>query len=572
MMMMKGDRMTRTRLAPVLLALGVLAFAAAGCGGGGSKSSQSISTGGANGKAPAGGVKQGGTAHFNLATDTDYVDPALAYYSVSWQLEYATCAKLLNYPDKAGAAGSQLQPEVATALPKISADGKTYTFTIRKGFRFSPPSKQVVTAQTFKFAIDRVLNPKMQSSGAQFIGDIAGADAVQNGKAKEASGVVANGDTLTITLTKKAPDFLSRIAMPFFCAIPTDTPIDPKGVQTVPSAGPYYVASWDPKRQLILKKNPNYHGSRPQNLDRIFYTVGVRPEATVLQIQKGAADYAVDGIPPAQQSAMGHKFGPGSDVAKNGKQQYFVNPILSFRYLALNTQRPLFKSVKMRQAVQYAIDRRALLIQRGAYAGQPTDQYLPPGIPGYKNANLYPLQAPDVAKAKKLAGSGSHGTATMYTCNQSPCPEQAQIVQANLSQIGINVEVKQLERAVQFGKEGTKGEPFDIAFEGWQADYADPFDFINVLLYGKSIQKANNVNFSYFQDPAYDRKMEQAAGLAGAKRYAAYGQLDVDLAKNASPLAAWDNDNERDFFSARMGCQLFQPVYGMDIAALCMRA
>jgi peptide/nickel transport system substrate-binding protein len=557
---------------PVLVAAVV---AAAGCGGGGSSSSSegasTIKTGGATGQTPAGGAKKGGTGHFNLATDTDYVDPALAYYQISWQHEYATCAKLLNYPDTAGPKGSQLQPEVASGFPKVSADGRTYTFTIRKGFKFSPPSKEEVTAKTFQYAINRDLNPKMQSPAAQFIGDIVGADAVQKGKAKAASGVVANGNTLKITLTKKAPDFLSRIAMPFFCAIPLSTPIAPNGVQTIAGAGPYYVASWSPKRQLILKKNPNYGGKRPQNLNEIIYTVGVSPQATVLEVQKGQADYAADGVPPTSNSQLGPKYGPGSAAAKKGKQQYFVNPTLSFRYLALNTSRPLFKDAKLRQAVNYAIDRKALLTQRGAYAGQPTDHYLPPGTPGATGTGtLYPLTKTDVAKAKKLAGS-TKGTAVLYTCNESPCPESAAIIKANLAAIGIDVEVKQFERAVQFSKEGTKGEPFDIGFEGWNADYNDPYDFLNVLLYGPSIQASNNVNFSYFNDPKYNKKMERAAGLAGSERYSNYGKLDLDIAKNAAPLAAWDNDNNRDFFSARMGCQLYQPVYGMDVAAMCLR-
>jgi peptide/nickel transport system substrate-binding protein len=565
--------MSRTRLWAVLLTLGTAALLVAGCGGGGSESSgTSADTAGATGEQPAGGVKKGGTARFNLATDTDYIDPALAYYQISWQHEYATCAKLLNYPDKAGAAGSQLQAEVATGLPKVSADGKTYTFTIRKGFKFSPPSNEEVTAKTFAYAINRDLNPKMQSPAAQFISDIVGAQEVLDGKAKQASGVTVKGKTLTIKLTNKAPDFLSRIAMPFFCAIPLNTPINANGVQKIAGAGPYYVASWEPKRQLVLKKNPNYKGDRPQNLDQIIYTVGVSPQASVLQIQKGSADYVADGVPPTAHSQLGPKYGPDSQAAKDGKQQYFVNPTLSFRYLALNTTRPLFSNTKLRQAVNNAIDRRALLNQRGAYAGQPTDHYLPPGTPGSAGTGtLYPLDKPDVAKAKKLAG-GKKGTAVLYTCNESPCPEQAQIVQANLAAIGVDTEVRQFERAVQFSKEGTKGEPFDIAFEGWVADYNDPYDFINVLLYGKSIQKANNVNFSYFNDPKYNKKMEDAARVAGEERFDRYGKLDLDIAKNASPLAAWDNDNERDFFSARMGCQLYQPVYTMDIAALCLRA
>jgi ABC-type transport system substrate-binding protein len=192
-------------------------------------------------------------------------------------------------------------------------------------------------------------------------------------------------------------------------------------------------------------------------------------------------------------------------------------------------------------------------------------------VPGSPSRQPYPLNAPNVAKAKSLAGSSSHGKAVMYTCNQPPCPQQAAIVQSNLKQIGIDVDVQQFERAVQFSKEGTKGEPFDIAFEGWVADYDDPYDFINVLLDGNSIQKANNVNFSYFDDPTFNKQMEEAAGLAGPTRAKAYAKLDLNIAKHASPLAAWDVDNERDFFSSRMGCQLYHPVYGMDIAAMCLR-
>jgi peptide/nickel transport system substrate-binding protein len=563
-----------SQLRPWMLLAGLLtAVALAGCGSSssGDSSSITIAKGGANGATPPGGKVQGGTAHFNLSSDTDFVDPALAYYQISWQFEYATCAKLVNYPDRGAGAGSQLQPEVASALPKVSADGKTYTFTIRDGFKFSPPSNAPVTAKTFAFVIDRVLNPKMQSPGAQFISDIAGAEAVQNGKAKSPSGVVVNGNELTIRLTKKAPDFLSRISMPFFCAIPETTPIESNGVTTVPAAGPYYVASWTPKRQLILKRNPNYTGDRPHNLDRIIYTIGVPAEATSLEVQKGSADYAADGIPPSVHASLGSKFGPGSAAAKAGNQQYFVNPTLSFRYLALNTSRGMFTDVKLRKAVNYAIDRRAILLQRGAYAGQTWTHYLPPGIPGSSSEQPYPTNVPDVARAKQLAGPGKHGTAVFYTCNQAPCPQQAAIIQQNLKQIGIDVDVRQFARAVQFSKEGTRGEPFDIAFEGWVADYADPYDFINVLLDGSSIQNANNVNFSYFDDPHFNKQMEEAAGLSGVERMKTYGKLDLEIARNASPLAAWDVDNQRDFFSKRMGCALYHPVYGMDIAALCLR-
>jgi peptide/nickel transport system substrate-binding protein len=513
--------------------------------------------------------KQGGTLRVNLSADTDHVDPALAYYQISVQYLYATCANLLNYPDEPAPAGSKLEPEVAEAMPTVSNDGKTYTFTVRPGFRFSPPSTEEVTAETFRFVINRNLSPKLQSPSSSFIADIAGAQDVLDGKAETASGVTVNGNRLTIRLTKPAPDFLNRIAMWFFCAIPTSTPVDPARERPVPTAGPYYISSWVPRRSLVLKRNPNYRGDRPHKLDQIVYRIGV-PEATsVLEIRGGQTDYAADGIPPATQAELGREFGPDSEAAKDGRQRFFVNPTLTFNYLALNTSRPLFSDPNVRKAVAYAIDRPAMTRLSGAYAGQPTDQYLPPGLTAFKDADIYPLDGPDVERAKELMG-GKTGRAVLYTCNESPCPERAQLIQSNLEAIGIDVEIKQWPRSVQFTKEGVRGEPFDIADEGWIADYADPSNFIIKLLDGRTIQAENNVNFSYFNDPEYNRKMDEAQQKTGEERDEAFAALDEDIARNAAPLAAWSVPNNIDFVSARVGCYQFQPVYFMNLAELCL--
>jgi peptide/nickel transport system substrate-binding protein len=166
---------------------------------------------------------------------------------------------------------------------------------------------------------------------------------------------------------------------------------------------------------------------------------------------------------------------------------------------------------------------------------------------------------------------GKKAKAVMYTCNSGSCPERSQVVQANLKAIGIDVEIRPWDRAVQFAKEGTKGEPYDIADQGWIADYPDPYDFINVLLDGTKIQPKNNINFSYFNNPAYMTKMQAAAMLSGDAREKAYGDLDIDIARNQAPLALYQNDNNRDFFSVKVGCQTYQPIYGMDLAALCVR-
>jgi YVTN family beta-propeller protein len=512
----------------------------------------------------------GGTLRIVSSSDAGSMDPALASVPLQQELLYATCAQLVNYPDKAGPAGSQLTPEVAQSLPALSADGKTYTFRIRSGFRFSPPSNQPVTAQTFKDSIERTLNPRMHSPSAQFLTDVVGARAYMAGKTSHIAGVVANGDTLTIGLDAPAPDFISRIAQLAFCAVPSNTPI--KGARVIPSAGPYYVASYTPGEGVVLVGNPNYHGRRPHHFARIALAVGVSAERAFAEIEAGSADDTDLALYPSTTSAalasrLAARYGPGSAAAGRGSQQYFVNPGIQLDFFFLNTHRTLFRDARVRQAVNYAIDRRALARLGDFFQpvpARPTGHYLPPGMAGFRNAHVYPL-TPDVDKARELVRQAHAGgrTAVLYTCDAFPCPQQAQIVKADLAKIGLQVHITSLPSVTLFAREATAGEPFDLAWDGWIPDYLDPQSMLAAILEDRSVGPT-------FNDPAYQRKLAAAARLSGPERYLTYGELDLDLARNAAPLAAFGNLTSNDFFSARVGCQTYG-VYGMDLGALCLR-
>ncbi len=517
----------------------------------------------------------GGTLRIASSLDIDSMDPALAYNFSSSRLLYATCAKLVNYPDRAGLAGSQLVPEVAQSLPARSPDARSYTFTIRAGFRFSPPSDQPVTAQTFKDTIERTLNPRMQSPVAHYLADIVGAPAYMAGKSSHIAGVVAHRDTLTIHLRIPVPDLLARIAEPAFCAVPPNTPVDPNGVRVIPSAGPYYVASYTPGQGVVLIRNPNYPGTRPRHFARIELSVGISAQRAVAQITAGRVDYTVLGLDSSPATAsiaalaaqLTARFGPGSPAARHGGQRYFVNPILELDSFALNTHRSLFSDVRLRQAVNYAIDRRALAALGSGFQplpGRPTDHYLPPGMPGFHDARAYPL-TPDRAKARGLVrlAHADGRTAVLYTLDTPPSPEQAQIVKTDLAAIGIQVQIKTFPLATLFSRLATPGDPFDLGYEGWQADYPDPSQMLNQLLEDSS-------TLPQFDDPAYQRRLARAARLSGPERYLTYGALDLALARNAAPLAAFGNSSSHDFFSARIGCQTFG-TYGMDLAELCIK-
>ena len=342
----------------------------------------------------------GGTAHLIMSSNFDSVDPALASTFWSTQLLFATQACLLNHPDKPAPAGTKLIPEVAESLPTRSADGKTYTFTIRKGFRFS--SGEPVTAQTFKHAIERTLNPVMKSYWRSYLRDLVGAGAYESGRAAHISGVVAKGNRLTLRLSAPVPDLPYRLSLLGFCAVPLDTPLDPKGVGVIASAGPYHVTSYTPGESVVLERNPNYTGSRPHHLDRMELTIGAKQRSADAKIEAGTADFALDGVDPGDAARLAARYGPGSPAAQNGRQRYFVNKQLITRFFVLNTHRPLFRDVRLRRAVNYAIDRRKLAEIAGDM--QPTDQYLPPGMPGFKDVDIYPF-TPNVAAAKRLAGT-----------------------------------------------------------------------------------------------------------------------------------------------------------------------
>jgi ABC-type transport system substrate-binding protein len=511
----------------------------------------------ASSKSPSAlGQKKGGTMNVNMsATDVDYIDPTLAYGTISWQILDSVCMKLMYYPDKPDPLGSKLAPDGATGFPAVSKNGRTYVFTVKSGVKSN--TGETLTAANYAAAIDRVLNPKMQSPAVPFItGDngIVGAQAVADGKSTHASGVKAAGQKLTITLLKPDGSLLSKLAMNFFCALPKGTEINADGINSFASFGPYYVASRQVGRQIITKTNPNYKGPRPHNIDTFVFTANTELNQSLLQVKAGQADYDAGGLPPTAHADLAAQFGVN-------KGRYFVNRGLNVDYIAMNTTRPAFSSVNMRKAANYAVDRPALVRIRGKFAGFRNDQILPPGLGGYKDQKLYPIKGSDYAKAKSLAGSNCKSV-TLYSGNTATGQALAQVFKYNLTQIGCDVTVKLFQGFQIYIAAGTKGEPFDAVFAGWFADYADPYDFIDILLNGENIHESNNNNLAYFSNAAVQKQMRAANGLTGDKRYAAYQALDLNISKNYAPWAAYENRNTREFISARMGGFLYQAAHG----------
>ena len=469
----------------------------------------------------------------------------------------------MRFRDKPLPEGLRVVPEIATDYPKVTNGGRTYTFTIRKGVGFSTGSP--VTARSFAHTINRLLNPAMESGLVDAYRDIVGAQKVIDGKAETAFGVTARGDTLLIRLKKPVGDFARQAGG--LCVVPEATPIDPEGVRASPSAGPYYVAQYLPNERVVLERNRFYRGERSHHVDRFVVDLTLDIATVLDRVERNELDYGW--VPQVNYAGRAAEL-----VSRYGRNRdrFWVMPANNLRMFVLNTSRPLFRdNAELRQSINFAVDRKALLRERGPLGGTLTDQYLPPGLPGYRDERIYPLKAPNLVRAKALArGNLRRKRAVLYTSAIPLGLSQAQIIKDNLSKIGLEVEIEAFPFPVLVEKLKTPGEPFDIGLIGWLGVAPDG-SLLNWLFDGRTIASAPGFgNFSYFNAAKYNRALARASRLPiGPERYRTYGELDVDIARNAAPAFAVSWDNTPTLVSARTGCVIVNPE--LELAAVCLK-
>jgi ABC-type transport system substrate-binding protein len=392
---------------------------------------------------------------------------------------------------------------------------------------------------------------------------------VAAGKATVAAGVVARGNTLVVRLTRPAPDFSHRVASTYFCAVPPTLPVDPEGAGAYPAAGPYYVTEYRRGERVVIRRNPFYGGRRPHHVNG--FDVDLRaasPQEVLQRVDRGDADWG--------HTLSGIYFDPALRlVDKYGlnRGQLFLKPGLTMRMLAFNLSRPLFRNnPDLRRAVNFALNRRALVATGGSLVSRPSDQYLPTILPGFRDADVYPLEKANLQRARELANGSLRDAKAVLYVNSSPLPMAiGHLVRQQLAEIGLEVEVRGIPihsaSAAYFSKLATPGEPWDIAFGLWSPSYIDPFAYIN-LLFDRRFVGASN--FTRFASTSFDKQMRRAARLPqGSNRDSAYAALDVRLARSLAPIAAVDFLNEPTLVSTRVGCIVLRPV--LDLTAVCLK-
>jgi DNA-binding SARP family transcriptional activator/ABC-type oligopeptide transport system substrate-binding subunit/streptogramin lyase len=490
------------------------------------------------------------------------VDPAFSFDPDSWRIAHATCSTLLTYADASG----KLIPDAAAAMPTIEDGGRVYRFRIRRGVRFSPPSGAPLDARAFAASLERALSPALGRNAVlaqtPFLSDVVGARAFQSGAATSVRGISAHGDVLTIRLRHPAGDLSARLAMPTFCAVPPGTPATRGGIKVpIPTAGPFYVASMTPS-QLLLRRNPNYTGPRAGRVPALEVETNVEPDVGASAVLRGRADYA-ENSSVRHLSPLYARDGPlaGHAPTTRPHARQIAGRRIGIQFLELNTRRGVFRSRRMRAAVNDAIDRRALA---GAAGGLPTGEYLPAAVPGSSSAPVFPLR-PDLRRARALAGRG--GRAVVLTRELSSCPLCAAdvgLLRDELARIGITVVVKQVpEPAVS-----VLNDPhlrWDVAFDNWLFDYPDASDIAPLL------SARGNQDVAGLEDRAVDRGLARASGLAGAARAAAYRRVTERLERRDRPWAVYASIAEPAIVGPRLACVADSPELGIDLARLCLR-
>ena len=552
---MHGRTMGRTA---ALLAVTVTVLALGACGGGSSSPSSS----------PAGGGSpvRGGTLVATYQGEPQGLDPAIDWEGQGWAIEHTMFNTFLKYASAPGTAGTQMLPDLAVEVPTqenggIADGGKTYTFKLRQGVKFAPPVDREVTAADFKYSFERMMaDPKAPATG--FYTGVVGAKAFMAGEAREIKGF-ATPDKYTVRIRLEKPDmaFMGAVTMSFTDVVAKEW-VEKWGRQINRhplGTGPFVFDHWTAGREILVKRNPNYYAPDNVYLDAIRFEFSLNPSTAVLKLQRGDVNVLGDYIPPAEYVRV--KADPATS------KLVVEDAVIAIDYLFLNRTVKPFDNLKVRQAISMAVDRvRVVKLLSGS--ADPLTQLYPAGLAGHQDGAAGEFYPYDVAKAKALlaeAGFPSGFKTTLYSHNVDPWPKVLQSIQEDLKQIGIQADLKVLDRATYWtliGKPGACG----VGLNDWWMDFPDPSDFI-IPLWSKSSAIEEGTNPSFFWDPQVETLLAEAqANTDSAARIDQFVQIQKDIMAQAPGVPLYQ-PKVNSMHTADVGGFFLHPVWIFDYPA-----
>ena len=542
----------------------LVAALAAGCGGSGKKGAKTSGT-------SAAGAKGGTLITRANAAPSGSPDPQVNYTLQEWQFLIITHDGLVAFKRVGGPEGTKLVPDLATAIPKPTDSGKTWTFTLRSGIKFS--NGNTVTGKDVKATFERLFKIGNSPNAGSWYNVIVGGDAcVKTPKTCDLSkGIVVNGDTITFHLTKGDPEFLDKLSVPFAYILPADTPA--KNLNLPPAGtGPYKWVQYSPQKQMKIVRNPYFKewskDAQPDGLpDSIVQKFGLSVEAEVTQVENGQADWIAnaDSIPSDRLPELSSKYAT----------QVHITPLTAVYYFAFNVRVPPFNNLKARQAVNYATDRNALVkLYGGTNVAVPTCQILPPNFPGYKPYCPYTVNpgsgkwtGPDMAKAKQLVQqSGTKGASVKVNSDTTEVDKAYGLYFIGLlNKLGYKASPQFLSNDIQYPFIQNSKNKVQFAYSSWFQDYPAASDFLDILLGCGSFHPNSNSspNIAEFCNKPIQAKMDQAGAMGltdpvGANNL--WAQVDKEVTDQA-PWVSMFNPKLLDFTSSRVKGFQFSPQW-----------
>jgi peptide/nickel transport system substrate-binding protein len=556
-----------------------LALLLTGCTGSSKSSTSTAGPSGTSGSATAGFQSQhkGGTLHLVAKAAGGTLDPQVNYTLQYWQLYQAMYDGLLAFKKVNGQDSFTVVPDLATTMPQVSDGGKTYTFQLRKGVKFS--TGKAVTPADVVASFTRIFTVSSPTAGT-FYNGILGATACLKTPATcdLSKGVVgdAAANTVTIHLTDADPEFPYKLSVPHATILPAGSPAKDAGSKPLPTTGPYMVASYDPNRALKLVRNPYYtewsHDAQPQGYsDEIDETFGLTVESEITAVENNQADWVFDPPPADRLNEIGTKY----------TAQAHVNPLTAMYYLAMNTNLAPFNSEPARQAVNWALDRAATVrLYGGTNLAQPVCTFLPPGFPGHVDSCQYTKgggttwTAADLDKAKQLVQqSGTAGQpVAIVTQDDEVNKAIGEYLQSLLTSIGYQATLKPISANIQFTYIQNTNNKVQISLSSWYQDYPAASDFLNVLASCASFHPGSDssINIAGFCDKTIDGQMQDALVTERTDMNAAnakWAQVDQAVMTKA-PIAPLFTPKLIDFVSKRVGNYQFSKQFYMLVSQL----
>jgi peptide/nickel transport system substrate-binding protein len=556
----------RLRSPAVLGLLGALALIVAACGSSSSSSNSSSSSSSSS----SGSGKTGGTATVLMGTAPDYLDPQRAYTTQGAEVHWISYLGLYTYAHKGGTEGGKVIPAIAQDFPKVSNGGKTYDITLRKGLKYSNGS--AVKASDFRFTIERAI--KAPWGGKSFFTSyVKGASQFDSGKAKSISGITADdtAGTVKIQLTQPYGAFLNVLAFPAAGFVPTGTSQSNLSNNPPPGVGPYAIKNVVPNRSFSVVRNPAWKDTTvpgvPAGKMDINVKIATNTQTEAEQVLNNQADVFDwgDQLPPAL----------APQVTAQAASRFAKQNTISTFYFFLNTKTKPFNNQLAREAVNYAVDRRAIARLNGGNF-KPTCWFLPEGLVGHPTGSCPygdPNAAPDMAKAKQLLKqSGMAGTSvTVWGETRSPRKEFVNYFTDVLNNLGFKAKSKIIADAQYFPTIGNLKLQPQTGFADWNQDFPNPSDFY-LLMDKNAIQDTNNQNFSQVDDPHVQSELAALNPVPADKLDTVadrWAKLDTYLAQKAY-IVSYGQQQVPKFFSNKLdfGAAVFHPLYGNDWSSL----